>query len=93
MFRLGFNFIISHRVNLKDENRIRTLIRQNAQDLANSVSFKGHVFAMKSASQHVSPSGGYDESLSGEVGGGRDRAEHLAAKDCLEMCPQLSRSI
>ena len=52
-------------VNLNDDTRLRTLIRQSAQDLANGVAFNGHGFAMKSASQYLSPSASYEEMFSG----------------------------
>uniref|UniRef100_H2Z9Y2 Presequence protease, mitochondrial n=1 Tax=Ciona savignyi TaxID=51511 RepID=H2Z9Y2_CIOSA len=52
-------------VNMNDTTRLQTLIRQRAQELANSVSFSGHLFAMKSAARPLAPSAGYSEQFGG----------------------------
>ena len=49
-----------------DVNRLRTLIRQRAQELANGVSFRGAMFAMRSGAQHLAPSAKYEEKFAGQ---------------------------
>ncbi|CAK8684431.1 unnamed protein product [Clavelina lepadiformis] len=54
-----------HEVKFDDVNRLRTLIRQRAQELANGVSFRGAMFAMRSGAQHLAPSAKYEEKFAG----------------------------
>ena len=53
-------------MNLNDDNRLRTLIRQSAQDLANGLSYNGHSFAMKSAAKFLTPASSYEEMFFGK---------------------------
>nr|XP_039270834.1 presequence protease, mitochondrial-like [Styela clava] len=51
--------------NFEDRDRLQILIRQRAQELANSVSFSGHRYAMLNASSNLSPAATQDEMFGG----------------------------
>lgn len=54
-----------NRVSLTDNKYFETLIKIYAADLTNSITDKGHIYAMSSAAGLVSPTGKIKESLSG----------------------------
>lgn len=58
-------------VTLSDQERLTTLVRMEAAEMANSVSFMGHAYAMRGAASSLSPVGQI-----GEVTGGMSQVSH-----------------
>ncbi|XP_039999440.1 presequence protease, mitochondrial [Xiphias gladius] len=48
-----------------DEERLRVLVMMSAQELANGISYSGHMYAMTRAGRHLTPAGDLQESFSG----------------------------
>ncbi|KAG7219989.1 hypothetical protein INR49_001088 [Caranx melampygus] len=48
-----------------DEERLRVLVMSSAQELANGISYSGHMYAMTRAGRHLSPAGDLQESFNG----------------------------
>ncbi|XP_071756138.2 presequence protease, mitochondrial [Centroberyx gerrardi] len=48
-----------------DEERLRVLVMMSAQELANGISYSGHMYAMTRAGRNLSPAGELAESLGG----------------------------
>uniref|UniRef100_A0AAX7TFN7 Presequence protease, mitochondrial n=1 Tax=Astatotilapia calliptera TaxID=8154 RepID=A0AAX7TFN7_ASTCA len=48
-----------------DEERLRVLVMQSAQELANSIAYSGHLYAMTRAGRHLTPAGDLQETFGG----------------------------
>lgn len=48
-----------------DEERLRVLVMMSAQELANGISYSGHIYAMTRAARHLTPAGELQESFGG----------------------------
>lgn len=48
-----------------DEERLRVLVMQSAQELANGISYSGHLYAMTRAGRHLTPAGDLQETFGG----------------------------
>uniref|UniRef100_A0A8C9XNJ0 Presequence protease, mitochondrial n=1 Tax=Sander lucioperca TaxID=283035 RepID=A0A8C9XNJ0_SANLU len=48
-----------------DEERLRVLVMMSAQELANGISYSGHMYAMTRAGRHLTPAGDLQETFSG----------------------------
>ncbi|XP_059200477.1 presequence protease, mitochondrial [Centropristis striata] len=49
----------------KDEERLRVLVMMSAQELANGISYSGHMYAMTRACRHLTPAGDLQETFGG----------------------------
>ncbi|XP_056913748.1 presequence protease, mitochondrial isoform X2 [Takifugu flavidus] len=63
MFQLWSDIFNSPR--LEDEERLRVLVMMAAQELANGISYSGHVYAMTRAGRHLTPAGDLQEVFGG----------------------------
>lgn len=45
--------------------RLRVLVMMSAQELANGISYSGHMYAMTRACRHLTPAGDLDETFGG----------------------------
>lgn len=50
---------------LDDEERLRVLVMMSAQELANGISYSGHMYAMTRAGRHLTPAGDLQETFGG----------------------------
>ncbi|KAM9844455.1 presequence protease, mitochondrial [Aulostomus maculatus] len=50
---------------LDDEERLRVLVMMSAQELANGISYSGHMYAMMRAGRHLTPAGDLQELFGG----------------------------
>ncbi|XP_036940263.1 presequence protease, mitochondrial [Acanthopagrus latus] len=50
---------------LDDEERLRVLVMMSAQELANGISYSGHMYAMTRSGRHLTPAGDLQETFSG----------------------------
>lgn len=50
---------------LGDEERLRVLLMMSAQELANGISYSGHMYAMTRSGRHLTPAGDLRETFSG----------------------------
>lgn len=57
--------VLSRRPGLEDEERLRVLVMMAAQELANGISYSGHLYAMTRAGRHLTPSGDLQEIFGG----------------------------
>uniref|UniRef100_A0A3P8X2P7 Presequence protease, mitochondrial n=1 Tax=Cynoglossus semilaevis TaxID=244447 RepID=A0A3P8X2P7_CYNSE len=48
-----------------DEERLKVLVMRSAQDLANGISYSGHMYAMTRAGRHLTPAGDLQETFGG----------------------------
>lgn len=48
-----------------DEERLRVLVMMSAQELANGISYSGHMYAMTRAARHLTPAGDLQETFGG----------------------------
>ncbi|KAK2896068.1 presequence protease, mitochondrial [Channa argus] len=48
-----------------DEERLRVLVMMSAQELANGISYSGHMYAMTRAGRHLTPAGDLEETFGG----------------------------
>lgn len=48
-----------------DEERLRVLVMQSAQELANGIAYSGHLYAMTRAGRHLTPAGDLQETFGG----------------------------
>lgn len=48
-----------------DEERLRVLVMMSAQELANGISYSGHMYAMTRAGRHLTPVGDLQETFGG----------------------------
>ncbi|KAM9349611.1 presequence protease, mitochondrial isoform 1-T1 [Symphorus nematophorus] len=48
-----------------DEERLRVLVMMSAQELANGISYSGHMYAMTRSGRHLTPAGDLQETLGG----------------------------
>ncbi|XP_041805663.1 presequence protease, mitochondrial [Chelmon rostratus] len=48
-----------------DEERLRVLVMMSAQELANGISYSGHMYAMTRAGRHLTPAGDLQETFAG----------------------------
>lgn len=55
-----------------DEERLRVLVMMSAQELANGISYSGHMYAMTRAARHLTPAGDLQETF-----GGMDQVKHM----------------
>lgn len=64
--------LLSPSPRLEDEERLRVLVMMAAQELANGISYSGHVYAMTRAGRHLTPAGDLQEVFGGmeQVGAG-----------------------
>lgn len=80
---LGAGRLTSHLLSpsprLEDEERLRVLVMMAAQELANGISYSGHVYAMTRAGRHLTPAGDLQEVFGGieQVGAGFLVAQRL----------------
>lgn len=63
MFDLWRNVFNSPHFN--DEERLRVLVMMSAQELANGISYSGHMYAMTRAARHLTPAGDLLETFGG----------------------------
>lgn len=50
---------------LDDEERLRVLVMMSAQELANGISYSGHMYAMTRSGRHLTPAGDLQETFGG----------------------------
>lgn len=64
--------VLSPSPRLEDEERLRVLVMMAAQELANGISYSGHVYAATRAGRHLTPAGDLQEVFGGieQVGAG-----------------------
>lgn len=64
--------VLSPSPRLEDEERLRVLVMMAAQELANGISYSGHMYAMTRAGRHLTPAGDLQEIFGGieQVGAG-----------------------
>lgn len=48
-----------------DVERLRVLVMMSAQELANGISYSGHMYAMTRACRHLTPAGDLNETFGG----------------------------
>ena len=48
-----------------DEERLRVLVMMSAQELANGISYSGHMYAMTQTGRSLTPAGGLQETFGG----------------------------
>lgn len=63
MFQLWSD--IFNRPHFDDEERLRVLVMMSAQELANGISYSGHMYAMTHAGRHLTPAGHLQETFGG----------------------------
>ncbi|XP_062260148.1 presequence protease, mitochondrial [Platichthys flesus] len=63
MFQLWSDIFNSPR--FEDEERLRVLVMRAAQELANGISYSGHMYAMTRAGRHLTPAGDLQETFGG----------------------------
>ncbi|XP_075954353.1 presequence protease, mitochondrial isoform X2 [Anarhichas minor] len=63
MFQLWSDIFNSPHFN--DEERLRVLVMMSAQELANGISYSGHMYAMTRAGRHLTPAGELHETFGG----------------------------
>lgn len=63
MFQLWSD--IFHSPHFDDEERMRVLVMMSAQELANGISYSGHMYAMTRSGRHLTPAGDLQESFGG----------------------------
>ncbi|XP_057714024.1 presequence protease, mitochondrial [Corythoichthys intestinalis] len=63
MFRLWGD--IFNNPHFDDQERLRVLVMMSAQELANGISYSGHMYAMTRAGQHLTPAGELQETFDG----------------------------
>ncbi|KAM6920229.1 presequence protease, mitochondrial [Lycodopsis pacificus] len=63
MFQLWSDIFNSPHFN--DEERLRVLVMMSAQELANGISYSGHMYAMTHAGRHLTPAGELHETFGG----------------------------
>uniref|UniRef100_A0A669EED7 Pitrilysin metalloproteinase 1 n=1 Tax=Oreochromis niloticus TaxID=8128 RepID=A0A669EED7_ORENI len=63
MFQLWSDIFISP--HFDDEERLRVLVMQSAQELANGIAYSGHLYAMTRAGRHLTPAGDLQETFGG----------------------------
>uniref|UniRef100_A0A7N8XF73 Pitrilysin metalloproteinase 1 n=1 Tax=Mastacembelus armatus TaxID=205130 RepID=A0A7N8XF73_9TELE len=63
MFQLWSDIFNSPR--LDDEERLKVLVMMSAQELANGISYSGHMYAMTRAGRHLTPAGDLQEAFGG----------------------------
>lgn len=51
--------------NFKDEERLRVLVMMSAQELANGISYSGHMYAMTRAARSLTPTADLQETFGG----------------------------
>ncbi|XP_032387817.1 presequence protease, mitochondrial [Etheostoma spectabile] len=56
---------IFNRPHFDDEERLRVLVMMSAQELANGISYSGHMYAMTRAGRHLTPAGDLQEMFHG----------------------------
>lgn len=56
---------IFNKPHFNDEERLRVLVMMSAQELANGISYSGHMYAMTRAGRHMTPAGGLQETFGG----------------------------
>lgn len=57
--------VLSRSPHLGDKERLRVLVMMAAQELANGISYSGHLYAMTRAGRHLTPSGDLQEIFGG----------------------------
>lgn len=57
--------ILSFSPHFDDEERLRVLVMQSAQELANGIAYSGHLYAMTRAGRHLTPAGDLQETFGG----------------------------
>ncbi|XP_070830493.1 presequence protease, mitochondrial [Chaetodon trifascialis] len=63
MFKLWSNIFNSP--HFDDEERLRVLVMMSAQELANGISYSGHMYAITRAGRHLTPAGDLQETFAG----------------------------
>ncbi len=58
-------FVFPSSPHFDDEERLRVLVMMSAQELANGISYSGHMYAMTRAGRHLTPAGDLQETFSG----------------------------
>lgn len=56
---------IFNKPHFNDEERLRVLVMSSAQELANGISYSGHMYAMTRAARHLTPAGDLHETFGG----------------------------
>lgn len=56
---------VSFSPHLDDEERLRVLVMMSAQELANGISYSGHMYAVTRAGRHLTPAGDLQETFGG----------------------------
>uniref|UniRef100_A0A3B4AEQ8 Pitrilysin metalloproteinase 1 n=1 Tax=Periophthalmus magnuspinnatus TaxID=409849 RepID=A0A3B4AEQ8_9GOBI len=56
---------VFNRPHFDDEERLRVLVMMSAQELANGISYSGHMYAMTRAARHLTPAGDLHETFGG----------------------------
>uniref|UniRef100_A0AAQ5XNV8 Presequence protease, mitochondrial n=1 Tax=Amphiprion ocellaris TaxID=80972 RepID=A0AAQ5XNV8_AMPOC len=56
---------IFNKPHFNDEERLRVLVMMSAQELANGISYSGHMYAMSRASRYLTPAGDLQETFGG----------------------------
>ncbi|KAM8839125.1 presequence protease, mitochondrial [Synchiropus picturatus] len=73
---------------LEDEERLRVLVMMSAQELANGISYSGHMYAMTRAGRHLTPAGDLQETF-----GGMDQVKFMKRVAEMSDLSQVTRTL
>ncbi|XP_028282436.1 presequence protease, mitochondrial [Parambassis ranga] len=78
-----------------NEERLRVLVMMAAQELANGISYSGHLYAMTRAGRHLSPAGDLQETFGGmeQVGFMKRIAEMSDLSQVIRMLPRIKKHL
>uniref|UniRef100_A0AAQ4PYB9 Presequence protease, mitochondrial n=1 Tax=Gasterosteus aculeatus aculeatus TaxID=481459 RepID=A0AAQ4PYB9_GASAC len=93
MFRLWSDIFNSP--HFKDEERMRALVKMSAQELANGISYSGHMYAMTRAGRHLTPAAELNEAFDGmeQVKFMKSIAETSDLSRVIRMLPRIKKHL
>ncbi|XP_028987098.1 presequence protease, mitochondrial [Betta splendens] len=93
MFQLWSD--IFNRPHFDNEERLRVLVMMSAQELANGISYSGHMYAMTRAGRHLTPAGDLQETFGGmdQVAFMKRMAEMSDLSPVIRMLPRIKKHI
>ncbi|XP_037315052.2 presequence protease, mitochondrial [Pungitius pungitius] len=93
MFRLWSDIFNSP--HFKDEERMRALVKMSAQELANGISYSGHMYAMTRAGRHLTPAAELHEAFDGmeQVKFMKSIAETSDLSRVIRMLPRIKKHL
>uniref|UniRef100_A0AAQ4Q688 Presequence protease, mitochondrial n=1 Tax=Gasterosteus aculeatus aculeatus TaxID=481459 RepID=A0AAQ4Q688_GASAC len=79
----------------KDEERMRALVKMSAQELANGISYSGHMYAMTRAGRHLTPAAELNEAFDGmeQVKFMKSIAETSDLSRVIRMLPRIKKHL